>query len=105
MIISIVVLYRKESTAADVFLLLCLYMRGHGDICRKMKYKTVILLSIVCPLIVSPTLLRMWVSTGTGNANFLFFQGLAMSIACCLGIAGFLNALLVNRSRKVVRKE
>lgn len=97
MVVSIVILYRRESTAADVMLLLCLYMRGHGDVCRKMKYKTVILLSIVCPLLVSPTLLWLWVSAGTGNANFLFFQGLVMSIGCCLGISGFLNSLLVNR--------
>lgn len=95
--VAIVVIFRKETNGGDIVLLLCLFFRSYPEICSNTKYKPILLMGIICPLVASPLLLRLWVSVGSGNGNFLFFQGLLMSFACCLGISGFLNAFLVHR--------
>ena len=58
-----------------------------------MKYKAFISIGILIPLVVSPVMFHQWAYLGTGNANFLFFQGFVMWIFCALGLIEYAAAL------------
>lgn len=55
-----------------------------------MRYLSFIITGILIPLIISPLMLDLWIKYGTGNANYLFFQGICIWIFCALGINEFI---------------
>lgn len=48
----------------------------------------------VC-MVVSPLMTRLWLVYGTGNANYLFFQGFALWLLCAIGIIEWTKVLSV----------
>ena len=57
-----------------------------------MRFLPLIALGIAVPMAVSEPMLELWTGNGTGNANFLFFQGLIMWVFLATGIIEFTNA-------------
>jgi GPI transamidase subunit PIG-U len=43
------------------------------------------------PLAALLAVLHLWLSAGTGNANFLFFQGLTYNVGLCMGVLHFIG--------------
>lgn len=58
-----------------------------------------IVCGITASLILSPLMFHLWLSLGTGNANFVFFQGLIMWLFAGLGIIEFIYAIIVDKSK------
>ena len=59
-----------------------------------MRFLPLITLGITVPMVVSETMLKLWTVTGNGNANYLFFQGLAMWAFLATAIIEFTNATI-----------
>lgn len=59
-----------------------------------MRLLPLITLGIAVPMVVSECMLGLWTRTGTGNANYLFFQGLVMWVFLALAIIEFTNATI-----------
>jgi GPI transamidase subunit PIG-U len=51
-----------------------------------MRFLPLITLGVAVPMAVSGTMLHLWTTVGTGNANFLFFQGLVMWVFLATGM-------------------
>lgn len=56
-----------------------------------MRFVPIISLGIVTPMIISPLMMRLWTANGSGNANFLFFQGFMLWIFFALAVVEFTN--------------
>jgi len=59
-----------------------------------MRFLPLITLGVAVPMAVSGTMLHLWTTVGTGNANFLFFQGLVMWVFLATGTIEFTNATI-----------
>jgi hypothetical protein len=66
-------------------------IKGLKNTKSKMRFIPFISLGIITPMIISPLMLSLWTTTGSGNANFLFFQGLMLWIFFALAIVEFTN--------------
>ncbi|RYY86463.1 hypothetical protein EON63_05705 [archaeon] len=53
-----------------------------------------ILLALLTTYVVSNVMMHVWLRLGTGNANYLFFQGLCMWVAYGLFMVEYLKALI-----------
>mmetsp|Transcript_8410 Transcript_8410/g.11759 ORF Transcript_8410/g.11759 Transcript_8410/m.11759 type:complete len:93 (-) Transcript_8410:27-305(-) len=87
-------LWRIHTTLMDVFfglLLLC----SHFEILVKMQRLPLIFAGILLPAVLSPMMVDLWIIKGTGNANFLYFQGLCMYVFITIGLIEFLKVLNV----------
>ena len=58
-----------------------------------MRYLPWITLGFILPMAVSPTMWELWILRGTGNANYLFFQGMCMWLFSALALTEFVVAL------------
>jgi hypothetical protein len=61
-----------------VYLLLGSLLLDHKDVCKRIRFLPILLLFLVLTTLMSPFMNDLWIRLGTGNANFLFFQGLVM---------------------------
>ncbi len=112
--IGVITLYNRQLGMADVFLVLSVqsvHFQRHsksphyqtrqandGSVnvtfvssFASAKYLPVILLCLFVSICLSPMMLNQWTNIGTGNANFLFFQGVVVLVAMALGVVEFLR--------------
>lgn len=61
---------------------------------QSMRHLPWITMGITVPLFVSPVMRHLWVDLGTGNANFVFFQGLCMWVSLGLLLLELVTAML-----------
>jgi hypothetical protein len=73
---------------------------SHRKIIDAMRHKSWIIAGLVIPIILNFVMLELWLVKGSGNANFVFFQGLVMWIFLALGLIEFITALLTITSAK-----
>ena len=76
-----------------MFLLLILWVRCNSVIAH-MRYLPIITMGIILPVVISPIMFDLWVKKGSGNANFLFFQGLALWVFLALFVIEFVNTVI-----------
>jgi hypothetical protein len=76
----------------NIAITVALLLLDHPSIAAKMKYLYFLLLGIFLPMCFTPFMIDLWVRLGTGNANYLFFQGLASWVCLCLLIGDYLTA-------------
>lgn len=62
------------------------------DAFQEMRYVQVLLVVIATTMVLSPSMVYLWVYVGNGNANFLFFQGFVMWLSYGLFIIEFVGA-------------
>lgn len=86
-----VLLFSQELRAADVVFLLAL-LCSQRRVFAKMARAFVPLFASALSMALSPVLLALWVDIGTLNANFLFFNGIALWLALASGIVDFVYA-------------
>lgn len=97
--LSIILYYDPHVTYAD--LALCVTLLGsHSEIVHAMRHKEWIFVGIAVPIILNHIIIDVWLVKGSGNANFMFFQGLVMWIFLALGMIEYVNALLSVSSRE-----
>jgi hypothetical protein len=88
---ALVLLFKPALTLCDLSIAIGLLSR-HGVVVSRMRNLPLILLGLLAAATLSPLMLQLWLSRGTGNANFLFFQGLALWIFASLGLVEFVKA-------------
>jgi membrane protein implicated in regulation of membrane protease activity len=64
------------------------------ELLRGIKYLRFITLGILIPLTVTPNMYFLWVKLGTGNANFLFFQGLCFWVFLTMFLIEYIHSYL-----------
>jgi hypothetical protein len=90
--LALVVLGHPSASFSDVSFAVAT-LCSHEDVVRNMKPTLPwVVLGLAIPAVLSPALLHLWIGLGTGNANFLFFQGLAMWLSLGLFIVSFLSS-------------
>lgn len=93
-IVVIINFMKYDLSLIDIGFCISLLFMRHESIVLKMRYKAIIAIGLIITCVLSPLMHFMWVQTGNGNANFLFFQGLALWIVAALGIIEFVRASL-----------
>jgi len=91
--VAVVIYNAPKTNYTDVLWIIAL-LALHPRVTRRMRpwLCAIVALCMTVPAVASPALLSLWLELGTGNANFLFFQGLAMWMAGNAGIAEFIAA-------------
>ena len=77
-LIGIVFMYKSNTTVPDVIFVLSCLMLNFNQVFMHIKNLLPLLFFIIIPLVLSPTMLYLWVDKGTANANYFFFQTLIM---------------------------
>ncbi len=88
--LMLVLFLRRSDNYMDIMLLLLLPLRT-VDVLTQMRFLPLILFSVVTTAVISPLMLSLWIQSGSGNANYLFFQGWVMCIFIALYITEYLN--------------
>lgn len=88
--LMMVLFLRRSNNYVDIMLLLLLPLRT-ANVLTRMRFLPVIFFSVVTTAIISPLMLSLWIQSGSGNANYLFFQGWVMCIFVALYITEYLN--------------
>jgi len=88
---ALVLLFKPTLTLCDLSIAIGLLSR-HGVVVSRMRNLSLVLLGLLAAATLSPLMLQLWLSRGTGNANFPFFQGLALWIFASLGLVEFVKA-------------
>lgn len=91
--IAIIILFRREISIVDVIFAIILLVQ-HKNVLSNMRHRSIIIVGILTPIVLSPLMLNLWAVYGTGNANYFFFQGVCLWLFCAFGITEFTNALL-----------
>lgn len=86
LMVIIVLLFKPAMSLVDVAFGVSLLLAYHREALQGMRFKAWILTGILVPSVLSPLLAHTWAEKGTGNANFLFFQCLALWFFCALGV-------------------
>lgn len=90
--LALVVLGHPSASFSDVSFAVAT-LCSHEDVVRNIKPTLPwVVLGLAVSVATSPALLHLWIGLGTGNANFLFFQGLAMWLSLGLFIVSFLSS-------------
>lgn len=93
LIIVILAFFNEKTNYGD--LAFCMSLLGsQTHILKEMGKMQWIFPGILIPLALSQVMLYQWVELGSGNANFLFFQGMILSVFSGLGILEFVVAAL-----------
>lgn len=100
MTVALVLFFSSKVCYADVlFVVVTLSM--HREVIKRMKFLPWVAVGMIMPGVVSPILLHLWREMGTGNANFLFFQGLAMWFFGALGILEFISTAVDIKNQEI----
>jgi phosphatidylinositol glycan class U len=70
--------FKYENSLSDLALIVTLLIVLQPDIIIRMKYLPWYGIGLLLPSLLSPLMLHLWIVTGTGNANYLFFQVILM---------------------------
>jgi hypothetical protein len=92
--VAIIFYFRQDTDVADIFFLIALAVSRHPATVARMRYIPTILLGIVAPCVLGGAMKSLWLRTGTGNANYLFFQGLALWVFFALAVLEFTAATI-----------
>ena len=87
---ALVLLFKPVLSLCDISIAIGLLSR-HGLVVSRMRRLPEILLGVLTAATLSPLTMQLWLSRGTGNANFLFFQGLFLWIFSSLGLVEFVK--------------
>lgn len=97
---AIVLFYDFNLSLMDICVAFSL-LASHTDAVSGMKNLRWIAAGTFIPVIVTPLMSELWLVHGTGNANFMFFQGLVFSIFAALGIVEFTAAIIAHGPKRV----
>jgi hypothetical protein len=100
--VAIIVLFGRESAFCDVVFVACCLLR-YSNVLAVMRHKELLVLVILVTMAASPVMLSLWVEAGSGNANYLFFQSIAMCIAYAFLLVEFVrSAMKLRKTSKIL---
>jgi ABC-type amino acid transport system permease subunit len=79
-----------------IFLILSVLSNRDLQVLSKIKNLPILILTLITTYVVSYVMKYLWLDLKTGNANFLFFQGLCMWVAYGLFIIEYIKAMINN---------
>ena len=101
---ALVFFYERNTGYADIVYIVAM-LATHTRTVRRMRYLPPVVGGMVVVWCVQPVTYDLWMRLGTGNANFLFFQGLALWVLAALGLIDFLGAASAEVTRDAPRVE
>ena len=88
----IYMIFHVQPTVTDLLVGLSVLLLSPQSLCRMSTVLLVALLGIPVPLLLYCLDWYMWLETGTGNANFIYFQCLAYHVFCAIIFINFCSA-------------
>ncbi len=92
---AVVLLFKPTLCLSDVSIAMVM-LSANRNVIMTMRRIPLICFCIVLTVCLSLLTAQLWLQQGTGNANFLFFQGLVLWIACAVGIVEFVRSVVVS---------
>ena len=93
-ICALALLFKRDLSLSDLFTAALLIGVHHERVIEHMSPTVVAatVLVVCCCAVLSLLMMHLWVVVGTGNANFLFFQGLGLWAFAAAGLVEFTKA-------------
>ena len=86
--------YRMSPDIIMCFVTIGILLCQNAEVTGAVRQLPLLLLILLGTGLVSQVMAHVWLRLGTGNANYLFFQGLCMWVAFGLFMVEYLKALL-----------
>lgn len=86
-------MYFQSDTSFADFIFFSALLVTERDIVQHLRNKVLVAIGLLIPLVLSPLMFDLWVRIGTGNANYLFFQGFIMWIFFGLGLIEYIKVI------------
>ncbi|CAM9093938.1 unnamed protein product [Chrysoparadoxa australica] len=95
---SIFLMCGPYPTFCDLSLVMCLLL-PHTKVLAYLNWKIMsfVVVAIWIPTLVMPVVLEQWLVAGTGNANFVYFQGLGFNVFVSLALVQFMAGAVKRR--------
>ena len=72
--LCIIHFFKYENSLSDIAVVVTILIALRPDIIVRMNYLPWYGVGLLLPSVLCPLMLYLWIVTGTGNANYLFFQ-------------------------------
>lgn len=96
LLLAIFGLFQPYPTMADPILAGCLFL-CHPRTSARMRLVIPVGMAALVPSLLLPTMRHLWLQAGTGNANFYYFQTVALNVLLAVFVLQFAAALVKRR--------
>lgn len=104
LLLAIFGLFQPYPTMADPMLAGCLFL-CHPRTSARMRLVIPVGMAALVPSLLLPTMRHLWLQAGTGNANFYYFQTVALNVLLAVFVLQFAAALVKRRKALAVAFE
>ena len=104
LLLAIFGLFQPYPTMADPILAGCLFL-CHPRTSARMRLVIPVGMAALVPSLLLPTMRHLWLQAGTGNANFYYFQTVALNVLLAVFVLQFAAALVKRRKALAVAFE
>lgn len=101
LLLAIFGLFQPYPTLADPMLAGCLFL-CHPRTSARMRLVIPVGMAALVPSLLLPTMRHLWLQAGTGNANFYYFQTVALNVLLAVFVLQFVAALVKRRKALTV---
>lgn len=101
LLLAIFGLFHSCPTLVDPIIAGCLFL-CHPRTAKRMRLVIPLGLVALVPSILLPTMRHVWLQAGTGNANFYYFQTVALNVLLSVFVLQFVAALVKRRKALAV---
>lgn len=101
LLVAIFGFFQPYPTLGDPVLAGCLFL-CHPRTARRMRVVIPVCLAAAVPSLLLPTMRHLWLKSGTGNANFYYFQTVVLNVLLSIFVLQFAAALV--KRRKALRQ-
>eukprot|EP01121_Diplochlamys_sp_Union-15-3_P008120 TRINITY_DN2133_c0_g1_i2.p1 TRINITY_DN2133_c0_g1~~TRINITY_DN2133_c0_g1_i2.p1 ORF type:complete len:236 (+),score=1.23 TRINITY_DN2133_c0_g1_i2:97-804(+) len=92
-LIATIAIFKSYPSVGDIALHLSLFPLFHHKL-QEMKYGFIVAIAFVCVTILTPIIWRMWIYSGTGNANFYYALNLVLCVIQTILVTDALSAVM-----------
>lgn len=101
LLVAIFGLFQPYPTMADPVLAGCLFL-CYPRTSARMRLVIPVGMAALVPALLLPTMRHLWLQAGTGNANFYYFQTVALNVLLAVFVLQFAAALVKRRKALTV---
>lgn len=101
LLLAIFGLFQPYPTMADPVLAGCLFL-CYPRTSARMRLVIPVGMAALVPALLLPTMRHLWLQAGTGNANFYYFQTVALNVLLAVFVLQFAAALVKRRKALTV---
>lgn len=96
LVLAIFGLFQPYPTLVDPMLAGCLFL-CHPRTSARMRLVIPVGMAALVPALLLPTMRHLWLQSGTGNANFYYFQTVGLNVLLAVFVLQFAAALVKRR--------